>query len=203
MGPDELAGWFEEVRRTLEAGYLAHDDPIRQSGFSGGPDRWRRERGPILEAIDVDGDLLDVGCANGYLLECLVAWAAERGRRIVPYGVDLSEKFIDLARRRLPKHADHFWVANAWAWSPPRRFRFVYALLDSVPDESMGTYAHRLLDRSVETGGRLIAGHYGSRSRGVPPLDVAALLTADGLRVAGEAAGGDPIITRFAWVDKK
>lgn len=50
----------------LEAAYLKEDDRIRQSGFSGGAERWRAERGPILDAIDTDGDLLDVGCANGY-----------------------------------------------------------------------------------------------------------------------------------------
>ena len=65
---------FLQNLRTLEAAYLKEDDPIRQSGFSGGAQRWRSERGPILEAIDVDGELLDIGCANGYLLECLVRW---------------------------------------------------------------------------------------------------------------------------------
>ncbi len=64
------------VRRieSLEEAYLRSDDPIRQSGFGGGAERWRAERGPILEAVEGDGDLLDIGCANGYLLECLVAW---------------------------------------------------------------------------------------------------------------------------------
>ena len=62
---------------ALEAAYLKEDDPIRQSGFRRGADRWRAERGPILDAIETDEDLLDIGCANGYLLERLVKW----GRR--------------------------------------------------------------------------------------------------------------------------
>ena len=62
-------------QRALEDAYLRSDDPIRQSGFGGGAERWRAERSPILEAVDGDGDLLDIGCANGYLAECLVEWA--------------------------------------------------------------------------------------------------------------------------------
>ena len=53
---------------ALEAAYLKEDDPIRQSGFRGGADRWRAEWGPILNAIETNEDLLDIGCANGYLL---------------------------------------------------------------------------------------------------------------------------------------
>jgi hypothetical protein len=59
--------------KALELAYLKSDDPIEQSSFGGGKERWRAEREPILEAIAASGDLLDVGCANGYLLECLVA----------------------------------------------------------------------------------------------------------------------------------
>ncbi|MBI4415487.1 MAG: SAM-dependent methyltransferase [Euryarchaeota archaeon] len=202
MDEDRLRAWFEAQRRLLEEGYLRSDDPIRQSGFSGGPDRWRLERGPILAAIEEDGEFVDVGCANGYLLECLVAWAEERGRALIPYGVDFSETLIDLAKRRMPQHASNFYVANAWYWMPPRRWRYVYALLDSVPEAMMGRYARRLFDRYAEPGGRLIAGYYGSRSRAVPPIDVGALLEAHGFRVAGTAEGGTPVVTRFAWVDK-
>ena len=202
MAPEVLERWFAETKRALEKEYLRHEDPIRQSGFGGGPERWRAERGPILDAIDRDGDLLDVGCANGYLLECLVGWARERGYAIVPYGVDFSEKFVELARRRMPAYASHFWVANAWDWTPSRRFRFVYALLDSVPGELMGAYAARLLDRTVERGGRLTVGHYGSVHRKEAPMDVAALLASMDLKVSGSATGGDPVITRFAWTDR-
>ncbi|MFQ6033540.1 MAG: hypothetical protein ACE5KR_01630 [Candidatus Bipolaricaulia bacterium] len=75
----KLPGSFLQRLKALEAAYPAEDGPIRQSGFSSGPERWRAEREPILEAIGRDGGLLDVGCANGFLLECLVQWAGERG----------------------------------------------------------------------------------------------------------------------------
>ena len=60
------AGFLEDAR-GLKAAYLTSDDPIRQSGFGGGRGRWVSERSPLVEAIDADGDFLDVGCANGLL----------------------------------------------------------------------------------------------------------------------------------------
>jgi hypothetical protein len=70
---------FIRQLQALEAKYLDAPDPMGQSGFSAGPERWRAERSPILQAIATSGTLLDVGCANGYLLECLVRWAEECG----------------------------------------------------------------------------------------------------------------------------
>jgi hypothetical protein len=185
--------------RDLEAAYLQETDPIRQSGFHGGSERWRAERGPILDAIEADGELLDVGCANGYLLECLVKWAKERGITLTPFGLDQGARLIELARQRLPALADHFFVGNAWDWQPPQSFRYVYSLYDCVPVEFLATYARRLLDW-VGPGGRLILGAYGSRSRGIPPFDIGGFLRSAGFSVSGEARGGDPVITRFAWV---
>ncbi len=193
---------FLERLATLEASYLAEDDPVRQSGFGGGPERWRAEREPILEAVDADGDFLDVGCANGYLLECLVAWASERGVTLVPYGLDYGARLVELARQRLPEFADNFFVGNAWDWDPPRQFRYVYSLYDCVPEHYLAEYVHRLFHRAVAPGGRLIVGAYGSRSEDIPPFDVERFLRSAGFVVAGTAHGGDPPITDFAWVDK-
>jgi SAM-dependent methyltransferase len=187
---------------SLEPAYLASDDPIRQSGFGGGPQRWRAERGAILEAVTVDGDFLDIGCANGYLAECLVAWAGERGVRLTPHGIDLGPRLIAEVQRRSPEFAANFHVANGWDWRPRRRFRYVYTLSDCVPPEMLREYAGRLLERLVAPGGRLIVGSYGSRSRGTLPLDVGAELASYGYAVAGGTMGGDPPLTAFAWIDR-
>lgn len=189
--------------RALEPAYLQSDDPIVQSGFHGGPERWRREREPILDAVTADGDIVDVGCANGYLLLCLVQWAAERGCRLTPHGVDIGPRLIEEAKARLPQFAANFQVANGWDWRPDRRFRYVYTLYDCVPVTHVGEYAERLLERAVAPGGRLIAGAYGSRSRGQAALDIGGALRSHGLAIAGESTGGDPPLTRFAWVDQK
>ncbi len=180
---------------------MTHSDPIRQSGFGGGSERWRSERSPILEAVDSDGDILDVGCANGYLLECLVAWASERGIALIPYGLDQGARLIALARQRLPQYADHFFVGNAWDWEPPRSFRYTYTHYDCAPEGFREEYLRRLMQRAVKPGGKLIVGAYGSRSRALPPFDVARLLKDSGLPVSGTAEGGDDSITRFAWTD--
>jgi SAM-dependent methyltransferase len=194
---------FLRELEALEAAYLTEDDPIRQSGFRGGPERWRAEREPILDAIESDGDILDVGCANGYLLECLVGWGRERGLTLVPYGLDQGARLVELARRRFPDCAGNFSVGNAWEWQPPRRFRYVYTLYDCVPGDYLEEYIHRLLRRVVAPGGRLIVGAYGSRSHGTPPFDIEGSLKSAGFEVGGTVYGGNPPITAFAWVDSE
>lgn len=195
-----LPAGFIAQAKTLQNAYLQTDDPIRQSGFGGGADRWRAERSPILNAVTGDGDLLDIGCANGYLAECLVAWGAERGVRIIPHGIDIGPNLIAEAKRRLAAFADNFHVANGWDWRPDRRFGYVYTLSDLVPPDMLAEYVERLLERLVEPGGRLIVGSYGSRSRSTPPLPIGEMLATYGHTVAGRSWGGDPPITAFAWV---
>ena len=78
----------------------------------------------------------------------------------------------------------------------------MYTLLDEVPVDYLAAHLRRLLERVVADGGRLIAGDYGSRSRGVPARDIAVILEAAELAVAGSAGGGDAA-ARFAWVDRE
>ena len=198
---DSLPPEFLRHLEKLEETYLRESDPIKQSGFNGGEQRWLAERSPILIPVTSDGSFLDVGCANGYLLECLVRWASESGVTLTPYGVDYSEKLIDLARERLPQFRDHFYVANALGWIPPRRFQYVYSVFDCVPRASLGDYVKHLKTHVVAPRGRLILGAYGSRSRNEPPARINELL--EGLRytVAGSAVAGIPETARFAWID--
>ena len=186
---------------ALEAAYLRETDPIRQSGFSGGAVRWQAERGPILEAIDSDGDLLDIGCANGYLLECMLKWGGERGLRLIPHGLDRGSRLIELAKVRLPGCADNFHVGNAWDWQPQRKYHYVYMLYDCLPIDYLAEGVHRLLKQIVAPQGRLIIGAYGSKSDAIPPLDIGDFLESSGFSVVGRAEGGIEPITKFAWID--
>lgn len=200
--PTGLPPAFLDELLALEESYLLRSDPIEQSGFGGGPARWRAEREPILEAISTDGDLLDVGCATGYLLECLVGWGTERGLTLTPYGLDQGARLIALARQRFPDCPDQFYVGNAWDWVPPRRFHYVYMLLDVVPDNHAPSHLSRVFEEFLAPGGRLIVGDYGSHSRGIPARDVAAILRTSGLPVIGEATARSVHQTRFAWTER-
>jgi SAM-dependent methyltransferase len=181
---------------VYEEHYLASDDPRRQSGFGGDEARWEAARRPIVDAIDRDGSFLDVGCANGYLLESLVRWCPHR---IEPYGLDFSPRLVELARERLPQWADRIFLGDALDWEPPRRFDFVRTELVYAPEERRRELIERLLERVVEPGGRLIVCGYGSPRSGLPTDPVRRLVRAFGhepeLELAREAPeGGGPIV---------
>lgn len=187
---------FMHGQRALQSLYLSSDDDLGRSGFSAGEERWTAERSPLVEAIDRDGTFLDVGCANGRLAEDVVRWAAARGHHIEPYGIDLGTGLVELANRRMP--GGRFVAADAWEWEPGRRWTFVYALLDQAPENLICAWIRRLAGW-VEPGGRLIMADYGSRSRAVQPRDVGAIFESCGVTPNGTAAGGDPVVTQFAW----
>lgn len=192
--------FLAEMHRVARS-YLESSDPELQSGFGGGPERWRAEREPILDAVERSGSLLDVGCANGFLVECLRSWGAERGLALVPFGLDLSPDLVELARRRLPDFRSNFYVGDAWSWAPPRRFTYVYSLVDVVPPTHLRSYLHRVRREFLLPHGRLIVGSYGSVSRQRRPLDLQQILPGFGLRVAGAVSAGPGGVVRFAWVD--
>jgi SAM-dependent methyltransferase len=181
---------------VYEEHYLASDDPRRQSGFGGDEERWEAARRPIVEAIHRPGSFLDVGCANGYLLESLVRWSPYP---IEPYGLDFSARLVELARARLPQWADRLFVGDALAWEPPRRFDFVRTELMYAPQERRRELVGQLLARVVAPGGRLIVCGYGSPRSGIPTDPVRGILRGWGyepeLEVAAEAPeGGGPIV---------
>jgi SAM-dependent methyltransferase len=160
MKPEDVPPWFDHLRDLLETAYLAHEEPWRQSGMSGPEERWIALRKPVADCIDRSGSFLDIGCANGYLLECCLRWTAERGLRLVPYGVDISPRLVALARQRLPQYADHFFVANAWDWTPPVRLDLVRTELVYVPAEYERPYVEHLLRHYLNPGGRLLVANY-------------------------------------------
>lgn len=197
--------FYADNRRTLEPAYLRGTTPQQGSGFGGGTGEWRQARRHITEAIDGDGTFLDVGCANGLLMESVAAWCAERGLAVEPYGVDISPELAELARRRLPPWAGRIWAGNAAGWRPPggRRFDYVHILLDCVPRCRRADLIRHHLARTVRpgTGRLLVSDHAANPTTGHPaaPETVRSL----GFRVAGQTSGGDrpgrvPIPT--AWI---
>lgn len=152
--------WFGTLQNVLENAYLSHEELWRQSGMSGPEERWISLRKPVADCIDKPGTFLDIGCANGYLLECCLKWAAERGIAIEPYGLDISEKLLSLAKKRLPGYEAHFFAGNAFEWLPPRRFDFVRTELVYVPDEYEKQYIDFLMEHHLEPDGKLLVANY-------------------------------------------
>jgi 2-polyprenyl-3-methyl-5-hydroxy-6-metoxy-1,4-benzoquinol methylase len=159
----------------------------------------------MLDGIPRDGDLLDIGCANGLLLESLVCWAAERGITLTPHGLDFVTELVEIARQRFPEAKAHFHIGNAFDWQPARRYDFVYTLLEYVPKELLSPYLQRLLDDVIAPGGRLIVSSYGNRSRNERSLDVDLHLQMLGFQTSGCSNGREDdgwVATRVAWIDR-
>jgi SAM-dependent methyltransferase len=152
------AEWQRRVSAALSGAYLREDDPRWQSGFDGDERLWRAARSLVLDAVPRDGSLLDVGCANGHLMESLDAWARERGLGLELYGLEIDPALAETARRRLPAWAERIFTANASDWVPPRRFDFVRTGLEYVPPGRGPALVARLLRDVVAPGGRLIVG---------------------------------------------
>jgi SAM-dependent methyltransferase len=189
----------------LERAYLAAPDVYGGSGFHGDAARWRANRAVILDALDRSGSFLDIGCANGLLLESLVAWGAEHAVAIDPFGLDVSPGLIDLARRRLPAWSDRFFVGDGLTWSSDRRFGFVRVELGYWAEGDRPRCIEHLLADVVAPAGRLIVCDY--LSRGDPESqagELAAVLESWGWAVAGSSAALDPwsgkVLTRVVWV---
>jgi hypothetical protein len=154
--------FFDEELAFHERTYLAGTNPRQQSGFGRDERDWERFRRPIVAPIERDGAFLDIGCANGLLMESVVKWAGEDGHCVEPYGLDISEKLAQLAQQRLPRWRDRIFVGNALVWTPPARYDFVRTEMVYVPDNRRREYLERLLSQVVAPEGRLIVCSYGS-----------------------------------------
>jgi hypothetical protein len=194
----EQHGWLEQV-------YLDADTAEGGSGFGGTPDEWRAAREPITDGIEHDGTFLDLGCANGLLMESVVTWCGERGLVIEPSGVDIGPGLVERARQRLPHWADRIWHGNATTWEHPdgTRFDSVHTLLFGVGREQQGALVDHVLGRVVTPGGRLLASAYVASTD--HDRSAAMVLRDLGYAVAGESRPNPhrpsaPPTT--AWIDR-
>ncbi len=152
------------------------------------------------------GTFLDVGCANGLLMESIVTWCAERGLRVEPSGIDLAPALVELAQRRLPQWADRIWAGNAIEWTPlgGRHFDYVHVLLDCVPARRHGDLIRHHLASTVRPGGRLLISDYGAGPAAGSRPAAAQTLRALGFACSGQSIGdrrpGRPPAPT-AWID--
>ena len=186
------AGWHAAMADLVVPVYLAAETPEGGSGSSRDPAGWERARSLLAAAVEPGQAFLDVGCANGHLMESMWRWGA-----VEPYGIEISPELAALARRRLPHWAGRIWVGNAAEWDPPRRFDVVRTGLDYVP--APGRRA--LLERLLAAAGRVVIGvHNEEREARALEREVAGW----GFAIAGRAERPHPhprLAYRAFWVD--
>jgi 8-oxo-dGTP pyrophosphatase MutT (NUDIX family) len=162
MLSDDEKRYFEDELALHERTYLAGTNPRQQSGFGRDERDWERYRRPVVAAVQSDGTFLDIGCANGLLMESVLRWASEDGHQLEPYGLDISPRLADLARQRVPNWRERIFVGNALFWKPPFRFEYVRTEIVYVPASRRRQYIERLLEAFLAPDGRLLVCSYGS-----------------------------------------
>ncbi len=185
-------GWHAAVAALVVPAYLKAPTPQGGSGSTRDEAGWERARSLLADAVEPGQTFLDVGCANGLLMESIAAWAA-----VEPYGVEISPELADLARRRLPQWADRIWVGNALHWSPPHRFDVARTGLDYVPRPQRRALVAHLLEPCA----RLIVGVFNEEH---DENRLEAEVAAWGFAVAGRAERPHPnprLAYRAFWID--
>ena len=146
--------------RALLEGSHVHSDNLEKL-----LEYWIQNRQPIVQAICQAGRFLDIGCANGFLLVCLMRW---NDFQITPYGIDIDEHSIEAARVLLPEYPnhfvqvplEHFFVPSNFGF--PEDFDYVYwCVWDGLDfhEPLCQTFAENAFG-AARAGGRVILGFY-------------------------------------------
>lgn len=126
---------------------------------------WRRARSFIASEIHRPGTVLDVGCANGFLLRCLQEWS---DHALAPFGIDSSAGRARDVARFFPSQPDHFArlpaerLGEIDAHGLPGEYDFIYwAVWDNFAfDRQDRIDLLRRAYEKVKDDGRLILGFY-------------------------------------------
>ena len=189
MNEAQQQQWFASLKQELEDAYLQHDEPWKQSGFAGPEERWVACRKPIADCIEKSGSFLDIGCANGYLLECILKWTAARNINIIPYGLDLSEKLTELARQRLSQYKQNIFTGNGWTWKNPVKFDYVRTEIGYVPEKLQMQYIERIINTYLKHNGNLLLTEYRSSKTPAEEPWLDRTLEQWGLKVTKQVSG--------------
>ena len=156
---------------AIDLSSLATDRRLLRFALNGscvdGPsfETWKRARSFIASAIHRPGSLLDIGCANGFLLRCLMEWSTHE---LTPFGIDASAGRAKEIDRFFPSQRDHFArlpverLGEIDSHGLPEEYDFIYwAVWDNYGFDRQDRID--LLKRAygnVRDDGRLILGFY-------------------------------------------
>ena len=186
--------WHAAAAALVVPAYLAADTPQGGSGSSRDAAGWEYARSLLTDAVSPGQTFLDVGCANGLLMESMAAWAG-----VEPYGLEISPELASLARRRLPRWEHRIWVGNALHWRPERRFDVVRTNLDYVPRPRR----RELVAHVLSYADRLVIGVFNEeREQRAAEAEVASW----GLAISGRSERPHPhprLAYRAFWLDDK
>jgi SAM-dependent methyltransferase len=186
------AGWHAAMAALVVPAYLGAGTATGGSGSSRVAGGWERARSLLVDAVEPGQTFLDVGCANGHLMECMAAWAG-----VEPYGLEISPELAALARQRLPQWTARIWVGNGLDWEPPHTFDVVRTGIDYVPPARRRDLVEHLLGYC----GRLVLGVH-NEERHAPGL--AETVAGWGFAVAGLSERSHPhpqLVYRAVWID--
>ena len=147
----------ERLKAVLEGSHI--------TGDAANLKYWYEHRSPIVEAINRSGSILDIGCANGFLLHSLIEWS---DYELIPYGIEPDEALLEACKTMFPTLERHFTnlplrkLRQSPAVGLPAQFDFVYwCVWDdfSFSDEQFDGYLEGACN-AVKKGGRLILGFY-------------------------------------------
>jgi ubiquinone/menaquinone biosynthesis C-methylase UbiE len=157
--------WLYGLKKDLEESYLRYKEPWKQAGFLLDEQAWKECRKPIADCVEKSGTFLDIDCTNGYLLESIVEWTGDRGLTVTPYGLDISEKLLVLAKERLAKYSKNLFVGSAPYWVSPVKFDYVRTELGYVLEESQEKYLHQIFNSYLAQDGKLLLTEYRSKKQ--------------------------------------
>lgn len=163
MTYEEIASNEQLAEKILKDCYFSADEPIK---------KWEIARKFISDIVTSNGTILDIGCANGFLLKSLQSWT---GHDLIPFGVDILEKNIINAKNLFPDHQNNFVTLSYEDFTSnyPKSFPEVFGYICwSFWDDSHLITKNEIdfLLSHIEDGGKLIITFYPDNSK--EPTDI-------------------------------